>query len=128
MVNDREFAAVIALPAQERYGHFIKRVADSEQLWGLRSAEGWLLLGDDTNADSFPVWPAERYAAAYAEAQGCEESPQAIDLDAWREELLPQFLSDNVLVAVFPIPAGPGVVVTAEDHAAHLEHELQQYE
>ena len=128
LVNDREFESVIALPAPERYGHFIKRVADNQELWALRDAEGWLLLGDDEENEAFPVWPAERYAVAYAAAQGLTEEPTALELATWMDELLPDFAANGVLVAVFPIPTGAGVTVSAEDHAAHLEFELAEYE
>lgn len=30
-INQQQFEAVLALPAKERYGHFVKRVADSEE-------------------------------------------------------------------------------------------------
>ena len=128
LVNDREFESVIALPAPERYGHFIKRVADNQELWALRDAEGWLLLGDDEENEAFPVWPAERYAVAYGEAQGMAEKPEAIELSTWMEEMLPDLAANGVLIAVFPIPTGAAVTVTADDHAAHLELELEEYE
>lgn len=128
MIGDREFQAVIALPAPERYEHFIKRVADSMELWGLRSSEGWLLLGDDEDKEAFPVWPAERYAAAYAREQECVEEPVPIDAAVWLEEMLPQLEADGVLVAAFPVPSGGAITVTAEEHTGHLVAELEEYE
>ena len=128
IVNDKEFASVISLSAPERYEHFIKRVADSMELWGLRSSEGWLLLGDDEEKEAFPVWPAERYAAAYAKDQECIEEPVPIDAAVWLQEMLPQLEADGVLVAAFPVPSGPGIIVSAEQHTEHLVVELEEYE
>lgn len=128
LLNDREFESVIALPAPERYEHFMKRVADAEELWALRDDEGWLLLGDDEENEAFPVWPAERYAVAYAEAHGSGETPTAVELSVWMEEMLPDLAANGVLVAVFPLPTGAAVTVTADEHAAHLEFELDEYE
>ncbi len=39
-INPEQVEAVLKLPAKERYGHFIKRVADFEEAWGLRCAAG----------------------------------------------------------------------------------------
>ncbi len=38
--------AVLALPREERYAHFVKRVADTEQVWGLYN-NGWASAATD---------------------------------------------------------------------------------
>ena len=58
-VSDREFAAVSALPPAERYAHFVKRAADTEEVWSLRSRDGWALAGDSAR-QLIPVWPHPR--------------------------------------------------------------------
>jgi hypothetical protein len=127
MLNDKEYAAVLALPGQERYGHFVKRVVDREELWGLRSADGWLLLADDQGRTLLPVWPADRYALAYRDRQGGHEQLVSIALEEWLEVMLPRLEQDEMDIAVFPLPEGKGVVITPSEHRAHLHHELQRY-
>ena len=126
-ISDEEFAHVIAVKAPKRVEYFVKRVADSEELWGLRDEDGWLALGDDEGNDLFPVWPAERYAAAYAAEQHAEERPERIPLEEWLDEYLPGFAEDGVQVAVFPIPSGQGVVLKPEELRAFLDDELAKY-
>ncbi len=65
-ISDAEFAAVCALPAAERYAHFVKQVADGEEVWSLRNADGWVLSGNEAGDELVPVWPHARYAEACA--------------------------------------------------------------
>lgn len=39
-MDEKEFNAVIRIPANVRYEHFIKQVADRETVWGLYDG-GW---------------------------------------------------------------------------------------
>jgi hypothetical protein len=45
-VSRKEVDAVFALPGPDRYEHFVKRVADWEEVWGLASEGGWVMMGD----------------------------------------------------------------------------------
>ena len=62
-LNPKQIAAVMALPGPRRFEHFIKVVADRQQVWGLYD-DGWALAGTDDGAAVFPFWPAEEYALA----------------------------------------------------------------
>ena len=46
---------VINLTASERYDYFIRKVADFEEVWGLKDAEGWALMGSEEQV-LFPIW------------------------------------------------------------------------
>lgn len=126
-INEKQFNAVVALPAKERYGHFIKCVADSEEAWGLRSEGGWSLAGDDENQEAFPLWPHPRYDEACAIGDWADAHPEKIPLDELIE-FLSKLEADRVHVAVFPTPAGKGIVVTPGELRSHLEEELKNYE
>ena len=53
MASAKEVAALFRLDGPSRYGHMIRRVADFEEAWGLRSPSGWITLADD---NSVKVW------------------------------------------------------------------------
>ncbi len=61
-INQKQIEAVLALPAAKRYAHFLKLVADWQELWGLYD-DGWAMAATDSGEPVFPMWPAEEYAA-----------------------------------------------------------------
>ena len=52
--NEKKRAAVLALPAPQRYSHFIKVVGDQHRLWALYR-EGWALMGAEDGVEVLPV-------------------------------------------------------------------------
>jgi len=98
-LSEREFEAVSCLGAEERFAHFLKRVADWEAVWGLRDEAGWVAATDSDDHSSFPLWPHPLYMA-----------------------------SDNVFLAVFPTPALRGIIVSATELATALRQALAAYE
>ena len=122
-----EFDAVVRLPAPEAYAHFVKRVAQHEEVWALRDEGGWVMVGDDDGHVLLPVWPHARYAAACA-AHAREEA-EPIDIDDFVEEWLPGLEADGYGVAVFPRPPdGEAVHVDCARLKDDLEAELERYE
>jgi hypothetical protein len=113
-VNDKEFAAVSALPAPERYGHFVGQVADWQEVWSLRAPSGWMIVGDDEGRECVPVWPHKCYAEACATGEWEGFEAAAIPLSRWLEAWIPGISRDGRAVAVFPVSGGRGIVVTAE--------------
>jgi hypothetical protein len=55
-LTSKEFEAVIKLPANIRYEYLIKKVADSEEVWGLYD-DGWAMSSDDKGRLLIPFWP-----------------------------------------------------------------------
>ena len=126
-VHDKEFESLIAMAAPERYAVFIKRVADWQELWGLRSHTGWTLMADDLGNELVPVWPHNRFADACAD-ENIQEQSKAILLDDWLKAWTPGLIRDNRKVAVFPVTTGQGIVVTPQRLESDLRAACKQYE
>jgi hypothetical protein len=69
VISEKKRAAVLALPAPQRYSHFIKVVADQNCIWALYQG-GWALMGTGDDIEVFPVWPAQEYAALCVTGDG----------------------------------------------------------
>jgi hypothetical protein len=106
----------------------IKRIADSEVLWSLKSADGWVLASDDKGTHLVPVWPAERFAQACADGFWAGSVATPITLGDWLAKWLPGIARDNRQVAVFPTPRSKGALVLPEKFQADLQEELKNYE
>ena len=127
-VNDEEFGSVLALPANRRYGYFVKRAASHGAVWGLRGDGGWVVAADDQDSAHFPVWPHPRFAEACAEGAWAGENPFAVDIDEWIEAWLPNLERDGMRIAVFQTPDDRGVGVAPQGLKHDLEDELSQFE
>jgi hypothetical protein len=127
-ISDKELEAIIRLPAPKRYDYSIKRVADRNEIWGLKCADGWVVAADDDGTELVPVWPDQRFAALSAadEWAGCE--PAAIPLPVWLERWINGMQNDRRQVAVFPIPSNSGIVVAPHRFASDLRKELERVE
>ncbi|MES2442999.1 MAG: DUF2750 domain-containing protein [Pseudomonadota bacterium] len=125
--SEREIAAVLKLDAAARYDHFIKKVADTETLWGLWR-DGWALSADDEAGELLPVWPHRRYASLCATDEWTEFEARAIELDRWMGRWLPGLAAERKRVAVFPTPESKGPVVDPTRLEADLRSELKCYD
>jgi hypothetical protein len=127
-VNDKEFAAVTALPGPRRYDYFVKTVADRGEVWTVRGKDGFVMLAAADESPLMPVWPARRYAEAWAAAEGDDAEAHSIPLKKWLNTWLEGMKKDKIGVAVFPVPAGRGVVVTPDRVQEDVRAELERIE
>jgi hypothetical protein len=125
-INQKQIESVIALPGPKRYEHFIKVVADWEEVWGLYQ-DGWALAATDDGQKVFPVWPAKEYAELCAAKEWSGYKPESFSLTDFMEELLPNLKSDGVLPGVFYTPSDKGVTPTVDQVLADLNKELENY-
>ena len=111
MTTDSQ-ADVLALPKALRYDHFIRRVADTGQVWGLVN-DGWAIGKADDGALVFPLWPTRDLArqCAVLEWEGYE--PQEFGLRELFDELLPQLEADGIL---------PGITYTPDEYGLTPSH------
>jgi hypothetical protein len=128
VMDDKEFEAVLSLPAQRRYAYLVKRVVDRERIWSLGTEEGWALSSDDEGHELVPVWPHERFAATCAEGSWRGYEPRVIDLSVWMERWIPGMQRDQRMVSAFPTPSGESVRVSPASFENDLKEELTLYE
>jgi hypothetical protein len=128
VASRKEVEALFKLGAEERYGHLIRRIADFEEAWALRSPRGWTTLSDNAGNLLFPIWPHAEYVKECRELGDPDGMPSPIPLEQLLDVLLPQFVSDGTLIAAFPTPSGKGVPVLATRFREELLRECKQYE
>jgi len=125
-ISQKQIESVIALPGPKRYEHFVKIVADWEEVWGLYQ-DGWALAATDGGQKVFPVWPAKEYAALCAEKEWAGYEPESFPLADFMNELLPNLKNDGVLLGVFYTPSDTGVTLTVDQVLEDLNQELENY-
>lgn len=125
-INQKQIDAVTALIGPKRYEHFVKVIADSQEVWGLYK-DGWALAATDDNQKVFPVWPAKEYAELCAKKEWIGYEAESFSLDEFMNELLPNLKSDGVLIGIFYTPLKGGVTPTIEQLLNDIERELENY-
>ena len=125
-LNPKQIETVLALDGPRRYEHFIKQVADSEQVWGLYRG-GWALASTDEGLPVFPLWPAKEYAELCQQNDWVECEPLSIPLDELIEELFPDLENDGVLIGVFYNSTGDSVIRPVSQLLEDLNNELEKY-
>jgi hypothetical protein len=127
VIIEKKRAAVLALPAPQRYSHFIKVVADQNCIWALYQ-DGWALMGTGDDMEVFPVWPAQEYAALCATGDWDGYLPKAISLESFFQDLLPSLRKSGTLLGVFPTPSGKGITPSLDQVQRDLTTELRRIE
>src|SRR5262249_37757302 len=105
-LHPKEIESVLGREGPEGYKYFIKRVVDSELVWGLY-CDGWALAeADGDSIKVFPLWPYEEYAAMCAKQKWRAFVPRAISLNELLDELFPSMSEEGILPGVFWRPDG----------------------
>lgn len=127
-MNPKQFEAVCNLPASKRYSHFISKVVDFEELWTLKSSDGFILYGDENNQEIIPFWPHPEYATAVKRDDWNNYSPYKIDLDPFLKKWIPGMIKDKRMAGIFVTSQEKGIVVTPSLLEKDLKEELKLYE
>lgn len=127
-MNKPQFEQVISLPAQQRFDHFISNVSDWQEVWILKSPDGFVTLEDDDGHICIPLWPHREYAIALAKDSWSHCQPESIDLETFIKKWIPGMINDNYWAAVFPTPVQKSIVVPPIVLQEAISRELQNYE
>jgi hypothetical protein len=118
---------ILNLSSQDRYGYFIRKVADVEEVWLIKVGNSFLMLGDKQEDVIIPVFPEQQFANILLTGDWksyLTEMMEVHDFIDWLDELEEQ----NIKIAAFPKEDLQSVVVKADEMKNHLLYELQQYE
>ncbi len=124
-ISGKEFESVSALAPMKRFQHFVKRVADWEEVWSLKNDDGWILLATSQGQEVVPLWPHPDYAQTFATEQWADCVPAAIGLTTFLEQWISGITRDGRWISVFATPSSSGIVLEAEAFRrainAHIE-------
>lgn len=129
-VPDKEFESLNRLTSEERYTHFIKRIAEHELVWTLGNDDGFVTFSDDDGIKHYAFWPHERYAQEFAVGEWGDCVANKIGVYDWLEKWLCGMSRDGFGCVIFPTLSDDGVSVESSDlHFVgdDLKKELENY-
>jgi hypothetical protein len=118
---------ILNLSPQERYGYFIRKVADFEEVWLIQDKGKYLTLADKDEQIVIPVWPEKEFAELMLTDDWKDHEVQCMNLHDFID-WLDRLDEERVKIAGFPSFNFNGVVVTANEMKNHLVYESEQYE
>ncbi|ASJ76188.1 DUF2750 domain-containing protein [Granulosicoccus antarcticus] len=127
-IDEQEYESVVALESNDRFKYFIGKVAEWQQLWGVKNDEGWLVPEAPEGFEYFPLWPHPKYAQDIADNNFQGYTATEISLDELLEYWLPLFKDDSVRVAIFPDHNWTFWCIEPEELAEVLEAEISNHE
>lgn len=127
-MNQKQFEAMVALSNRERYEHFISKVVDWRQLWGVKNHNGWLVPIAPEGFEYFPLWPHHEYAQQVTEQNFPGHNATEITLNELLNHWLPLFEEEKVQIAVFPTFDWTFWCIEPKDLAKDISYELKKYE
>ncbi|MBB5368806.1 MULTISPECIES: DUF2750 domain-containing protein [unclassified Janthinobacterium] len=125
-MHPEKIRQVTQLPVQQRYAYCVRKVADTQEVWGLYDA-GWA-TAEAGGKVSIPFWPEAAFAQACATGDWEHFQPCAIALDDFLNKWLPGMASNDQLASVFPVPHGSASIAAPADLLADLRDEVRLYE
>lgn len=125
-VHQKKIINLLKMSGEERFSYFIRKVTDSEAVWGLFDS-GWALSTDDKGKKAIPFWPEKDFSSLCAEGVWENYNSKQIKLDLFISKWLPGMEKDRVLAAIFPTPKNKGVIIQPNKLLTSLEDELRQY-
>ncbi|SHN59347.1 Protein of unknown function [Paenibacillus sp. ov031] len=124
-ITSKEFEAVIKLPANIRYEYFIKKVTDSEEIWGLYD-DGWAMSSDDKERLLISFWPRKEFAEYCAYEEWLNYKAHCISLDEFISDWLPNMVEDQHKLSIF-WNRDNSAVLEIQVLLNDLEKELEKY-
>ncbi len=112
--------AINTMSVEQRYDYFIKQCVELQQVWGLYSDAGWVILPDNGD-EHFPIWSHAELASQWAAGEFADCQPKAVALDEWLAKWLPGMEEDGLLAAVSPNQEGDAIVVAAEELLENIQ-------
>ncbi len=126
-ITEKEKETVSSLPPFERYKYFIKRVADTELMYSLKSPEGNWAISEVETSKLFPLWSAREFAEQCLTSGWAGFEIEEIDINVFEDELLDFIHFQGYLLNVFPVGLHTGFVVNISEFAKDLSEEMKNY-
>jgi hypothetical protein len=125
-ISTKDFLDLSKMLPELRFEYALSQMIEKQNLWGLYSDTGWVMLKADDDA-CIPIWPHKEFAEAWVKDEFPNCQPKPIDFVEWIETWLPGMKNNNTLVLVFPLGDDEeGIMLEAEEMISCIEEDLKK--
>jgi len=126
-MHQQKLDNILNLSSEDRYGYFIRKVADFEKVYLIKDESGYSIFGDSEEKTTIAVFPEKEFADIFLTDTWSSCFIEEMDLERFME-WLDKLEQDNIQMAGFPNKDLKVVVVNPNEMKNHLLYELEQYE
>lgn len=122
-----ELTALEEATSAERLDYFLTRAMEAEEVWGLSNGRGWAMKDQDGDL-VLPIWPYSQFANANAVGEDESKISDAVSLEHFTYNLLPQLIEKDIHIEIMPTTAKKGLVLEAQALFEIIERKLDTSE
>jgi hypothetical protein len=119
-----EIEEIFCLNEEKQYKYFLSKIAEAEQIWGLKDKDSFIVIKDLEGNIAMPIWPDYSFAKYCCENQWKEAIPESIDLFEFLEYWLLGMKRDGCRALIFGDTEGRGISMDAGELKVALEEYL----
>jgi hypothetical protein len=127
-MHNKEIEAVSALEPFERYKYSIKKIADAEKFYCLKTQDNNWALPTVHGRELFPIWSAAEFAEGCAFGGWEGFKVEKLELITFQDELSRLIKNEAFLLNIFPVGHTTGFAVELKEFMRDLEEELLKYD
>ncbi|PZU26011.1 MULTISPECIES: DUF2750 domain-containing protein [Sphingobacterium] len=125
-MHPKEKENILKLDPFKRYQHFLKKIADFEELWTIVDEDGNYAISEIDGYKLISFWTVEEFIFSNL-SDGWEDcKPFKLILEDLQNELYEIIATENYLINVFPINGKTGFVVNINEFKRDLDEELDK--
>lgn len=126
-LNPEQLEDVSKLSDSKRYSYFLSKVVEHQQLWALKTSEGFIMFGGEEKKEIIPLWPHPQFAKAVNSDEWKSCRPYEINLNDFFLKWLPGLARDRRMIGIFPTPEGKGIIVDPKALEFDLKGEIKKF-
>ena len=127
-MHDKKIQNVLSLPVKDRYGYFVRKVADFEKIWLTKNDKSQIqTIFIKDKIESIPVWPEKEFAELTLDGPRKNLRAEAMDLYEFLDWLI-SLEQEGYKIAVFPLPDLTSIMTDPSILKEHIETECEEYE
>ena len=126
-MHQQKLDNVLNLSSEDRYGYFIRKVADLERIYLIKDENGYAIFGDPQEKTIISAFPEREFANMFLTDTWSSCFVEEMNLEnflVWLDKLA----IDDIKMAGFPNKDFNAIVVDPNEMKSHLLYELDQYE
>lgn len=108
-----EYAAVPKMADEELLEYFLFRIAEADEVWGLKEGPQWIRRKID-GRETLPVWPFKRYAADAAVGEWQNFTPVVESVEFFLYRILKKLAMSDVAIEIMPRESGVGCLISPQ--------------